>query len=149
MKRYLLLTSLLWLSIFFVWCNKQEIQPENNPSPDVIETQQPEVQDMQQENTQEINDVENNTTDEEGNNIEEENNEPKQQFIPWDYETDTHEDMSFEEIGNVISDCEAMWENPVCGKDWWTYFNRCVLEFAWIEEETELAEVVDWICVYK
>lgn len=45
-------------------------------------------------------------------------------------------------------DCSSLPENIVCGKDGNTYNNSCYLEDAWVEEETELAEVVDWECVF-
>lgn len=37
--------------------------------------------------------------------------------------------------------------DPVCWKDWNTYNNRCLLEAAWIEEETE-AEITENWCVF-
>lgn len=43
--------------------------------------------------------------------------------------------------------CDAEWENIVCWTDWNTYFNKCYLYFAWVEEETA-AEVVDGVCVF-
>ena len=47
-----------------------------------------------------------------------------------------------------LAECDAEWENIVCWTDGNTYYNRCFLEFAWVEEETELAEVVDGECIY-
>jgi len=38
--------------------------------------------------------------------------------------------------------------DPVCWVDWNTYSNRCFMEVAWVEEETELAEVVNGECIY-
>ena len=38
--------------------------------------------------------------------------------------------------------------DPVCWVDWNTYSNRCFLDLAWVEEETELAEIVDGECVF-
>ncbi len=46
-----------------------------------------------------------------------------------------------------LADCDAEWENIVCWTDWNTYFNKCYLDFAWVEEET-VAEVVDGVCVF-
>ncbi len=37
--------------------------------------------------------------------------------------------------------------DPVCWKDWNTYNNRCLLEAAWVEEETE-AEITENWCVF-
>ena len=47
-----------------------------------------------------------------------------------------------------LAACDAEWEDIVCGKDGNTYYNGCYLDFAWVEEETELAEVIDWKCVF-
>jgi len=46
-----------------------------------------------------------------------------------------------------LAACDAEWENIVCWTDWNTYFNKCYLDFAWVEEET-LAEVTDGVCVF-
>lgn len=46
-----------------------------------------------------------------------------------------------------LAACDAEWENIVCWTDWNTYFNKCYLDFAWVEEET-VAEVVDGVCVF-
>ena len=39
-------------------------------------------------------------------------------------------------------------ENIVCWTDWNGYINECWMKSAWVEEETELAEVVDGECIY-
>jgi hypothetical protein len=39
-------------------------------------------------------------------------------------------------------------ENIVCWTDWNGYINECWMKSAWVEEETELAEVVDGKCIY-
>ena len=58
-------------------------------------------------------------------------------------------DMKYEDdIVEELARCDTEWENIVCWKDGNTYYNRCYLDFAWVEEETELAEVVDWECVF-
>ena len=38
--------------------------------------------------------------------------------------------------------------DPVCWKDGSLWGNRCLMENAWVEEETELAEIVDGECIY-
>lgn len=45
-------------------------------------------------------------------------------------------------------DCGKLPVNIVCGKDGNTYNNSCYLDEAWVEEESELAEVIDWECVF-
>lgn len=47
-----------------------------------------------------------------------------------------------------ISECYEQPMVTVCGQDWNPYANRCFMEKAGVEEETELAEVVDWECIY-
>ena len=42
--------------------------------------------------------------------------------------------------------CPKDWM-PVCWKDWNTYSNRCLLEAAWVEEETQAEITEDW-CVF-
>ena len=39
-------------------------------------------------------------------------------------------------------------ENIVCWTDWNGYINECWMKSNWVEEETELAEVVDGRCIY-
>ena len=65
-----------------------------------------------------------------------------------------------DEIDNVINwndnevqesesdECDQMEEEIVCWKDWNTYQNKCYLDKAWVEEETELAQVEDWQCIF-
>ena len=44
--------------------------------------------------------------------------------------------------------CSEEEQNIVCWKDGNTYFNKCYLEAAWVEEETELAHVENWECIF-
>ena len=55
---------------------------------------------------------------------------------------------SDDNITQKIAECDKMGEDITCWKDWNTYYNKCYLEFAWVEEETQLAEVIDWECVF-
>ena len=133
MKKSILVVSLLALSLFFVWCEKknQPVQVDNNPTP---------------EETTVV--VDNTDVDVPVDEVLPGEEEVQEEYVPWDYQTDTHEDMTFDEIGDALSKCDEMWENPVCWKDGGTYFNKCYLDFAGIEEETERAHVEDWICVF-
>ena len=47
-----------------------------------------------------------------------------------------------------VAECYEQPQVTVCGEDWITYYNRCFMEKAGVQEETELAEVVDWECVF-
>lgn len=47
-----------------------------------------------------------------------------------------------------LAECYQEEQNTVCGKDWNSYYNRCFMEKAWVEEESEFAEVIDWECIY-
>lgn len=47
-----------------------------------------------------------------------------------------------------VEDCEKIAQEIVCGEDGNTYFNRCYLNAAWVAEETELAHVENWECIY-
>ena len=47
-----------------------------------------------------------------------------------------------------ISECYAQEQEPACWVDWIQYYNKCFMEKAGVEEETELAEVVDGKCIY-
>ena len=47
-----------------------------------------------------------------------------------------------------LAKCSNAWEYIVCWQDGNTYFNRCYLEIAWTKEETKLAKVINWECVF-
>ena len=47
-----------------------------------------------------------------------------------------------------VAECYEQEQEIVCWKDWNQYYNRCFMEKAWIEEETELSEIVDGKCIY-
>ena len=47
-----------------------------------------------------------------------------------------------------VAECYEQEQITVCWQDGNPYYNRCFMEKAWVEEETELAEVVDWECIY-
>lgn len=71
-------------------------------------------------------------------------------FIKFKDEDDnlTGENISEENIPD-FSECDQTEKDVVCGKDWNTYFNKCYLDAAWIEEETELAHVENWECTFE
>ena len=47
-----------------------------------------------------------------------------------------------------IAECYNQPQGTVCGQDWNEYYNRCFMEKAWVEEETELAQVENWECIF-
>lgn len=47
-----------------------------------------------------------------------------------------------------VAECYDQPQITVCGEDWITYYNKCFMEKAGVQEETELAQVVDWECIY-
>ena len=47
-----------------------------------------------------------------------------------------------------IAECYEQPQVTVCGQDGNPYYNRCFMEKAGVQEETELAEVVDGECIY-
>ena len=70
-------------------------------------------------------------------------------------EINTHEEIDNSEALNTngneeseSSECDQMEQNIVCWKDGNTYQNKCYLDEAWVEEETELAEIVDGTCIF-
>jgi len=59
-----------------------------------------------------------------------------------------YDEDGVEEYDAIYESCLSAWEDLVCWKDGNTYFNRCMMMLEWVEEETELAEIVDWECVF-
>ena len=47
-----------------------------------------------------------------------------------------------------IAECYEQPQITVCGQDGNPYYNRCFMEKAGVEEETELAEVISGQCIY-
>lgn len=59
---------------------------------------------------------------------------------------DEHEDeRAYQEY---IAECYNQPQITVCGQDWNSYYNKCFMEKAGVEEETGLAEVIDGQCVF-
>jgi len=62
---------------------------------------------------------------------------------------ESEEDLdNTEATNNTVNECSEEEQNIVCWKDGNTYFNKCYLEAAWVEEETELAHVENWECIF-
>lgn len=59
---------------------------------------------------------------------------------------DMHE--SEREYQEYVAECYEQPQITVCGQDGNPYYNRCFMEKAGVQEETELAEVVDGECIY-
>lgn len=47
-----------------------------------------------------------------------------------------------------IAECYEQENIPVCWEDWNTYYNKCFMEKAWVNEEKELAEIISGQCVF-
>ena len=52
------------------------------------------------------------------------------------------------EYQEYVAECYEQPQVTVCGQDGNPYYNRCFMEKAGVQEETELAEVVDGQCIY-
>ena len=70
------------------------------------------------------------------------------EFIDYDVweEYEIHEQER--EYQEYVAECYEQEQDVVCWKDWSQYYNRCFMEKAWVEEETELAEIVDGKCIF-
>ena len=59
---------------------------------------------------------------------------------------DLHEGES--EYQEYVAECYEEPQVTVCGQDGNSYYNKCFMEKAGVDEETELAEVIDGECIY-
>lgn len=69
--------------------------------------------------------------------------------IDWNNKNDNQNENFKQEapILDELSKCNEFWENIVCGENWNTYFNKCYLDLAGVEE-IKLAKIIDWQCVF-
>jgi hypothetical protein len=148
MKKLLTMSALLWISILLVWCGKQDNTetPVTNdiPNNEITENNIP---------SNEICTINDGilTNREEWWNIticlfDDNTFCFLEDLESWDCEKGILP-LYDEEVDNN-DECSNMWQDIVCWKDLNTYLNRCYLEAAWIEEETELARIENWECIF-
>lgn len=148
MKKLLLIPTLLWISILVFGCGKKDSikNPDttNTPNNEVIENNEPSNEICSLNggaltNREEWWDITICLFDDDTFCFLED-------LESWDCEKwilPLHD----EEVDNN-DECSSMGQDIVCWKDLNTYLNRCYLEAAWIEEETELAQIENWECIF-
>ena len=155
MKKLLVITTLLWISILFVGCGKKDSNTETTPDTTIA-----------QEST---NTTETAVTNETCTN----NSWVFTDYEDWPEKICVFDDETFcfidvlenwecvkgmyplkeDEVDNTednssYSECDKLGKNIVCWKDWQTYLNKCYLDVSWVEEETELAHVENDECIF-
>lgn len=151
MKKILVISALLWISILFFWCSKKDntdtsdiaaVIPSTETSDDLcwdnnwVLTKREEWWDVticlfDDETFCFLEDLE--------------SWDCEKGFLPlYDNEVDNTwaEEITYDE-------CNQTEQDIVCWKDWNTYFNKCYLDASGIEEETEFAHVENWECIFE
>lgn len=160
MKKLVLIISIIWISLLFVGCNKQDNSKNNdqyklcrdnkwNPESRFNWSGKLDVCYFDDESFCFLDDLKNWKCEKWDHYYEDEEyyNEAFEEFNEND-NLETDEEINDDNIKKEIAECDEKWEDIICWKDGNTYYNRCYLEFAWVEEETELAEIVDWKCIF-
>ena len=135
MKRLLIIPVLLF-SLLLIWCWKESTSGSVNVWAESEVNNQLSTDNHGNIDSQEslgVDDLENNDNNSESFSAEEDV-----------YNIEVMENKITEELNK----CDSEWEDFVCWKDGNTYYNRCYLNFAWVDEETEAAQVIDWRCVF-
>ena len=142
MKKALVFSALLWVTLFFVGCNnKEEDKTASTNTGSAGSEYEAICCDEWWENAAVcfysdnsfcfVEDVENWSC--------------KKWDLPF---YDDNYDLNLAEQSD-FADCDSQEEEIVCGKDGSTYSNRCYMEASGIEEETEHAKVVDGKCEFE
>ena len=160
MKKLLIVISIIWISLVFVWCNRHNnsdnsqynicTDNEWNPESRFNWSGKLDVCYFNDESFCFLDDLKN-WECKKWDYYYEDEEYYKEAFEKLNQDINNEENDNEENVENIsqeIAECDEKWEDIVCWKDGNTYFNKCYLEFAWVEEETELAEIIDWKCVF-
>lgn len=155
MKKLLVISALLWISILFVGCGKKDSKTDEktNETPEVVAVSETTVNNEICTNNSWV--------------LTNREERPEMEICLFDDETfcfiedleswkcekwilplKDEEEVDNSEENSAYSECDKLGENIVCWKDWETYLNKCFLDISWVEEETELAHVENGECIF-
>lgn len=151
MKKVLVFSALLWVTLFFVGCNNKEEDKTVSTNTGSTGLEYEEICNKDNGSLQIWDEWWENAavcfySDNSFCFVEDvENWSCKKWDLPF---YDDSYDLNLAEKSD-FAECDSQWEEIVCGKDGSTYSNRCYMEASGIEEETEHAKVVDGKCEFE